>query len=140
MNYPKEAVDNNIGFYDSMSHEGLASRYAQWAHDQLRPRKVIEEKPPMGAGFLGAGMDDDEWHWCEYNEPMGLALLGIYWWKPLQPPPNEDGFEEWWESLPKQDKAGNVEFENVYRVGPGCARAVIKSWQAALKSKEAKDE
>ena len=101
MKNPKEAVDACLPDSPADCYNGQdvidVALWAQWAHEQLRPRKVSEEKQPEGKPYF---------EWCDINKlwlcSESNAASG-YWLPMPPPPPEDDGFEAWVENHPEMD-------------------------------------
>ena len=99
MKYPKEAVKQCMNYGGVRTLRGdhgdwisQVLEYAAWAHEQLRPRKVSEEKPPITPGSYLVWLPKNS-KWFQHS---GGMCDGNYWLPLPQPPPEDDGFEEWW--------------------------------------------
>ena len=97
MKYPKEAINQAcLASVDAFECRMFAE-YAQWAHEQLRPRKMSQEEPPEVCSYLV---------WLPRNKvwsPHSGKICLWNCWLPMPPPPEDDGFEEWVESHPEMD-------------------------------------
>lgn len=132
MKYPEEAIVKLLERKQVLFPETITlCEYAQWAHEQLRPRNITAEIPPAGTPLLGMGPCDDHWVPCQYNEKHAWKLLGVTHWLPMPPSPEgPDPFEEWFQEMAKtREKFSWEQYKDVANM----------AWQAALKWREGQE-
>ena len=129
MKYPKEAVEACLPDSPADCYNGQdvidVALWAQWAHDQLRPRKVSEEEPPIGRRIEVYSNLSNAWiHGHVMSRDELSSSVFTYWRYIGPPPPGDDGFEEWYANHDPMPA------DNFYK---GVAQA---AWKAALARKE----
>ena len=104
MKYPKDVIIQALHEKDDCAFCETIAEYANWAHDQLRPRKVSEEEPPIGSRIEVYSSISNAWIHGHVISGDELSSSPFTYWRHIGPPPPEDdGFEEWVENHPEMD-------------------------------------
>ena len=107
MKYPKDVIIQALHEKDDCAFCETIAEYANWAHEQLRPSKVSEEKSPIGRRIEVYSNLSNAWihaHFmCEEELSEELSSSVFTYWRHIGPPPEDDGFEAWVENHPEMD-------------------------------------